>query len=163
MKTYTVKEVAELLHVNPETVRRWIRDEKLVAKKTSNKGGNKIFENDLLIFLAASPAYTEGASSLLIKGLAATAVALATHVTDKAIENNRLKNVTVENEAVIKFLRAEIASYRSLVTQKKASIRQIEKEIVVVEERIKRVEDLLASIDEILPSADEEKWRKMNE
>lgn len=147
MKTYTVKEVAELLHVNPETVRRWIRDEKLVAKKTSNKGGNKIFENDLLIFLAASPAYTEGASSLLIKGLAATAVALATHVTDKAIENNRLKNATVENEAVVKFLCAEIASYRSLVTQKKASIRQIEKEIAVEEERIKRVEDLLASIE----------------
>lgn len=147
MKTYTVKEVAELLHVNPETVRRWIRDEKLAAKKTSNKGGNKIFENDLLIFLAASPAYTEGASSLLIKGLAATAVALATHVTDKAIENNRLKNSTVENEAVVKFLRAEIASHRSLVAQKKASIRQIEKEIVVEEERIKRIEALLTSIE----------------
>ena len=97
--------------------------------------------------MAASPAYTEGASSLLIKGLAATAVALATHVTDKAIENNRLKNATVENEAVVKFLRAEIASYRSLVTQKKASIRQIEKEIVVVEERIKRIEALLTSIE----------------
>lgn len=26
MKTYTVKEISEMLNTNPETVRRWIRD-----------------------------------------------------------------------------------------------------------------------------------------
>lgn len=46
MKSYTVKDVAEMLQVNPETVRRWIRDNKLRAEKTSNKGGNKILESE---------------------------------------------------------------------------------------------------------------------
>ena len=31
MKTYSVKEIADLLNTNPETVRRWIRDKKLEA------------------------------------------------------------------------------------------------------------------------------------
>ena len=31
MKSYNVKEIAEMLNTNPETVRRWIRDKKLDA------------------------------------------------------------------------------------------------------------------------------------
>ena len=43
MRTYTVKEIAELLGTNPETVRRWIRDGKLQAVTNSKKKGeNKV-------------------------------------------------------------------------------------------------------------------------
>lgn len=41
MKTYTVKEIAELLGTNPETVRRWIRDGKVQAEANSMKKGRK--------------------------------------------------------------------------------------------------------------------------
>lgn len=34
---YSVKEIAELLSVNEETVRRWIRDEKLDAERGSGR------------------------------------------------------------------------------------------------------------------------------
>lgn len=37
MKTYSVKEIAEMLNTNPETVRRWIRDKKLDATIESKK------------------------------------------------------------------------------------------------------------------------------
>ena len=37
MKTYSVKEIAEMLNANPETVRRWIRDKKLDATIESKK------------------------------------------------------------------------------------------------------------------------------
>lgn len=37
MKTYSVKEIAEMLNANPETVRRWIRDKKLNATIESKK------------------------------------------------------------------------------------------------------------------------------
>lgn len=40
MKTYSVKEIADLLKTNPETVRRWIRDKKLEATIESKKGGH---------------------------------------------------------------------------------------------------------------------------
>ena len=44
MKTYNVKEIAEMLNTNPETVRRWIRDKKLDATIVSKKGGHIIYE-----------------------------------------------------------------------------------------------------------------------
>ena len=39
VKSYNVKEIAEMLNTNPETVRRWIRDKKLDATIVSKKGG----------------------------------------------------------------------------------------------------------------------------
>lgn len=37
MKTYTVKEISEMLNTNPETVRRWIYNKKLAATIESKK------------------------------------------------------------------------------------------------------------------------------
>lgn len=42
MKTYSVKEISELLNTNPETVRRWIRSGKLEAIQDSRKEGNVV-------------------------------------------------------------------------------------------------------------------------
>ena len=47
MKTYTVKEITQIVHTNPETVRRWIRDGKLKAIKDPKTGENIITEADL--------------------------------------------------------------------------------------------------------------------
>ena len=44
MKTYSVKQIAEMLGTNPETVRRWIRGDKMKAVQVSRKGGNVITE-----------------------------------------------------------------------------------------------------------------------
>ena len=54
MKEYTVKEVAELLDTNEETVRRWIRQDKLNATRQVGRGGNKVSEKDLEEFLKKS-------------------------------------------------------------------------------------------------------------
>ena len=37
MDTYSVKEIADMLNTNPETVRRWIRSGKLEAIQESRK------------------------------------------------------------------------------------------------------------------------------
>ena len=42
MDTYSVKEIADMLNTNPETVRRWIRSGKLEAIQESRKGGNVV-------------------------------------------------------------------------------------------------------------------------
>ena len=57
MRTYKVMEIAELLNVNEETVRRWIRSEGLKARRTSNKTGNVINEQDLIEFVRTKPKY----------------------------------------------------------------------------------------------------------
>lgn len=40
MKIYTVNEIAYLLGLNPETIRRWVRSGKLKAIQNSRKEGN---------------------------------------------------------------------------------------------------------------------------
>jgi len=55
MKNYTVKEIASLLSVNEETVRRWVRSGELSARQISRKSGNVISEENLNAFLASHP------------------------------------------------------------------------------------------------------------
>ena len=57
MRTYNVIQIAKLLNVNEETVRRWIRTDGLKAEQTSKKTGNVINEQDLLEFVQTKPKY----------------------------------------------------------------------------------------------------------
>ncbi len=57
MKYYNVKEIAEILKTNPETVRRWIRNGKLIANIDSKKEGSFIKESDFKRFLKENPKY----------------------------------------------------------------------------------------------------------
>ena len=54
----TVREVAALLEVNNETVRRWIRTGRLHADKDSNKEGNYICYDAFMDFLDDNPKYS---------------------------------------------------------------------------------------------------------
>ena len=51
MKFFNVKQISDMLETNPETVRRWIRDGKLVAEQSSRKSGTVVSEESLLLFL----------------------------------------------------------------------------------------------------------------
>ena len=68
MKTYSVKEIAELLNTNPETVRRWIRSGKLEAIQDSRKEGNVVTQAMLDSFLKTTPKY---AGALVAGGMIA--------------------------------------------------------------------------------------------
>lgn len=57
MGKFTVKQVADMLETNPETVRRWIRSGELKAEKGSNKTGNVITTDSLVDFGNAKPKY----------------------------------------------------------------------------------------------------------
>lgn len=48
---YTVAQVAELLQVNPETVRRWIRSGELRGLGLGDKAGYRIEQSDLRDFI----------------------------------------------------------------------------------------------------------------
>lgn len=55
---YSVKEIAEMLNVNEETVRRWLRDPNgLSGTKTSRKEGYMVTEIPLKDFLKKKPKY----------------------------------------------------------------------------------------------------------
>ena len=57
MKTYSVAEIAKLLNVNKETVRRWIRSGQLKSTQKSKKDGNVIDGLDLFEFAQTKPKY----------------------------------------------------------------------------------------------------------
>ena len=57
MKTYNVAEIAKLLNVNKETVRRWIRCGQLKSTMKSKRYGNVIDELDLFEFVQTKPKY----------------------------------------------------------------------------------------------------------
>ena len=57
IKEYTVEEISELLMVNKETVRRWIRDDKLKGTRNSKKEGYTVDEFSLQEFLIDNPKY----------------------------------------------------------------------------------------------------------
>ena len=54
---YSVRMIADILHVDLETVRRWIRKNELTARKKSRKGGYAIFYGDLSGFCLKNPKY----------------------------------------------------------------------------------------------------------
>lgn len=56
---YTVKQISNLLDVDPETVRRWIRRGDLKATQRSKKDGNAISEDHLNEFLISHPKYSQ--------------------------------------------------------------------------------------------------------
>ena len=142
MKTYSVKEIANLLDTNPETVRRWIRDGKLQAVEDSRKKGeNKvILESALNAFLNTSPKYAAvvagsfslgaGVATLGVAGVANALIAL------KKAESKEIAKARVDADSVYTFLTVRIEEERTklekiLEERKKIDLKiQIETELL---------------------------------
>lgn len=83
MKTYTVNDVAQMLGVDQETVRRWIRKGKLEAEgeETSQGVPKKVTEESLVTFASSNKKYSEKlAGAIGAAASAMTAVAGASSV-----------------------------------------------------------------------------------
>ena len=74
MEKYTVKQISDMLHTNPETVRRWIRSGKLKSQIDSTKGGNIILKSDLEDFVSNTPKYADSLPMLFSSTAASIAL-----------------------------------------------------------------------------------------
>lgn len=65
---YSVKDIAKILSVNPETVRRWVRDGKIKAEPigTNRKKGFKITKEELKNFLDSEAKYGCRAAAAIV-------------------------------------------------------------------------------------------------
>lgn len=150
MKTYSVKEIAEMLNTNPETVRRWIRDKKLDATIESKKGGHIVYEAALHEFLKSSPKYAAAAKASLA-GAVVGAVVLPTVmvgglVAQKLIDVEQLKKAHISNKDVINFLRGEIQRYTEAIKAKEDTIHQLQKQIEADQSQITEFQKLIDSL-----------------
>lgn len=157
MKTYSVKQIAEMLDTNPETVRRWIRDDKLSAVQISKKTGNVVTEDELQRFIKSTPKYLAKftASSLGLAGAAGPlglGVLVGGIVASALIGYHDEKNntdVKVKPEAFKSYLKGNIKKFEERAKKKQELIKTTEKEIEDLNKKIDQYKYLLEH-DEVL-------------
>lgn len=168
MKTYSVKEIAEMLDTNPETVRRWIRSGKLKAEKISRKDGNVIQEDDLYKYLRGTSRYAgiatgmaPGNSLLALTSLIATAGvgAMVTLATTRLKKDDQ--SIEILSDEVKKTLEDSISESKKIIESKKLTITELKAEIKREQQKIEdchlALEHLSDAVNKAERNAKEEK------
>lgn len=147
MKTYSVKEIAEMLNTNPETVRRWIRDKKLDASIESKKGGHVVYEAALQEFLRSSPKYAAIAkTSIAGAAVLSTVVVGGLVAAQKLIDLDQLKKARISTQDIVLFLRGEIQKRQEAIKSKEATIHQLQKQIEADQTQISEYQKLIDTL-----------------
>ena len=147
MKTYSVKEIAEMLNTNPETVRRWIRDKKLDATIESKKGGHIIYEAALQEFLRSSPKYASIAkTSIAGAAVLSTVVVGGLVAAQKLVDLDQLKKARISTQDVILFLQGEIQKSQDAIKSKEATSHQLQKQIAADQSQTSEYQKLIDSL-----------------
>ena len=154
MKTFSVKQIAEMLNTNPETVRRWIRDGKMKAVQVSRKNGNIVTEAELERFIKATPKYfsklTTSAGLAAISpavGIGALAGGIVASALLGYLEGKNSVDIRVRPEDFKEYLQKNIAKLNAKVLQKQALIHQTEAEINEISKQIDQYSYLLENDD----------------
>ena len=154
MKTYSVKQIAEMLNTNPETVRRWIRNKKLKAVQESRKGGNVVTEAELERFIRETPKYFSKVS--MVAGMAmispiASLGAITSGIMASAIlgfcEGKSTDDVRIRAEDFKEYLEENIVKIRKALERKRELIKQTEAEIEDLSKRVDQYTFLLEHED----------------
>lgn len=151
MKNYNVKQVAEMLNTNPETVRRWVRSNKLKADKVSKKDGLVIKDSDLQRFLKAKPKYLLRYSSGLVGGAVASPIIgvpllLSGLLGSKFmgyLDEEKQTDLRICAEDIERFLKTAIKQQEDSLKQKRATLRQIKQDIQEGEKRLEQLQYLV--------------------
>lgn len=150
METYSVKEIADMLKTNPETVRRWIRSGKLEAIQESRKGGNVVTKAMLDSFLKSSPKYAGIAAGLLSTPIGittATATLVGGILAQQLIKNEKIQHAQVKSEEIQKLLLVNITTSKETIKRKREAIKQLENEIDVEQQHIDDAMKLIEELD----------------
>lgn len=156
MKEYSVKDIADLLGTNQETVRRWIRSGKLKAVDDSGKKGeNKVvLDSALNAFLRTTPKYATIASTLagtFSLGLGAATfgiagalnAAFAAVSAAKRVEKERASKTRANKDDMIEFIARAIKEDRSklegLILSREELDKQIQTQTEVLNTRLRQL------------------------
>lgn len=149
MKTYTVKQIADMLETNPETVRRWIRDKKLNAVQISRKDGNIITEDELHRFLNSTPKYAIRMNPLTISaGIISPALLISGIIGNKFAGYYNEKSqydIGITSSEIEKYLKDNISNIENDIKQTKNSIEQLQNEVTKKEKELEKLKYLLES------------------
>ena len=127
VETYSVKEVADMLSVNPETVRRWIRSGKLETTKGPVHNEKLIIVSSLNSFLSKTK-YNSLTDGLLVNATLTLAL-LGGTVAEKILKNKELLNSKIPSAEIKKWAEQEVEKLDRSIDSKQKKIDKIQKEI----------------------------------
>ncbi|MBR5677406.1 MAG: helix-turn-helix domain-containing protein [Paludibacteraceae bacterium] len=150
MKSYSVKEIADMLKTNPETVRRWIRKGKLEAIQDSRKEGNLVSEQMLKRFLRVSPKYAAILASPAflgpVFGIGTVATIVSEIMMNKQQKNANGSKTRINISEIKKKLKIEIDDKKQSIRRKEERIRELQSEIEAEKAELEEVQQLLRSM-----------------
>lgn len=149
MKSYTVKEISDMLNTNPETVRRWIRDGKMKAEQVTRKDGNLVTEDALKAFLKSSPKYARIATSAgaLFPTAIGVPIAIGALISGVLLElygSKKSSEIRIQPEEFRKQIQKVITEHEESIQRKETSVEQLKSEI---KDERKKVADLNALLE----------------
>ena len=150
METYTVKEIAEMLNTNQETVRRWIRSGKLESIQSSRKEGNMVTQSMFEKFISSSSKYSKyRLRSPKPSDLIMPAIGVAGLAVTELISNSKDKeNVYINSSSLKKMMEDTIKQSNEAILKKQESIELISEEIKGEREKIRQAKEVIRLIDE---------------
>ncbi|MDO4557075.1 MAG: helix-turn-helix domain-containing protein [Lachnospiraceae bacterium] len=149
MKMYTVKEIADMVKTNPETVRRWIRQGYLKAEQDSRRNGYMVSERMLKEFLKEHPKYEVNANPLLTASTLIPFIGTALIsglITSKALKKETEEIAETPVSEVIKLIDAELNARTASVKRKEETVAQLLQEIEEEKNIIAKIEILLNDV-----------------
>ena len=163
MKTYTVAQVAEMLSVYPETVRRWIRSGKLKAVQTSRKGGNAISEESLREFLekdnhakysreAEKTLKVPGALGMiagasLLSAKSGLATSIVTGILSGAVKVMTSRKGGDDQSENVEYITNSIEQLKESISSKKLRVKQLQEEVEMLQREIAEEEQVLGCLE----------------
>lgn len=144
MANYSVKQIAEMLDTNPETVRRWIRAGRLESSQASKKEGNVVSEDALKTFLERTPKYAAAAAgvaaaSILLPSVpvisASFAVSVGMSVASALARLERRKEETA-SDAKENLIQLQIEK-KQLLEQIRAAAQQLQEQLIKQEQQLR--------------------------
>lgn len=152
MKKYTVRQIADMLHTNPETVRRWIRAGKLKSQQDSAKGENIIYKTDLDEFLNNTPKYASivaglAIGSAIVSPLGAVASAIASGTVLAFIKSN-IENTQISKQELITLLGCAIAEKEKEISDQEEVVDAVTKKLKKYRKELEDLKNMLPCIEE---------------
>lgn len=152
MKKYTVRQIADMLHTNPETVRRWIRAGKLKSQQDSAKGENIIYKSDLDEFLNNTPKYASivaglAIGSTIVSPLGAVASAIASGTVLAFIKSN-IQNTQISNQELLTLLGCAIAEKEKEISDQEEVVDAATKKLKKYRKELEDLKNMLPCIEE---------------
>ena len=146
MNFYTVKQIANMLKTNEETVRRWIRSGKLVASQNSKKGGNIVSSDSLNQFIKKTPKY----APIIAASLTTTPMALSVVIGGLlsgliALKDEKKGNVSEADVEV--FLKKKISLHEKNIKRKNVELEKLQMEIEEERENLDKYKYALNNLD----------------